>query len=410
MSGGPGRRGARLVLVTGKGGVGKTTVAAATAARCAAVGHTACVASTDVAHSLGDVLLSDVGTEPSPAAEGLDAVHLDARHQLRTSWGGLHDYLKGLVTEAGLSDVQAAELAMIPGFDELLMLAAVVDLAEAGGHDVVVVDCAPSAETVRLLSVPHVLGWWLRRLLPQIPDLGALVPLVESGLGIRLPTRDSRTAGRVLIERLEAAAAILNDPDRTIVRLVTTAEPVVTAETRRTAAYLALFDHHVDAVIANRLLPDTGDAWMAEWREQQEHELACLRDDLSPLPVIGVTSLARPAVGLPALEAVGEEIYGDRDPAVAISDVRPVVYEGRDGGIIRLQLTGLGDHDVSVGRERGDLLVRIGPHRRVVTLPDVLATAPVSSARVEGDGLTVTFDLPASASSEPDADDTGDAV
>jgi len=405
----PGRRRARLVLVTGKGGVGKTTIAAATAVRCAALGHSTCVASTDVAHSLGDVVGSEIASMPTGIADRLHAVHLDARHQLSESWGGLHEYLKGLVADAGLSDVQAAELAMIPGFDELLMLAAVVDLAESGRFDVVVVDCAPSAETIRLLSVPHVLGWWLRRLLPQIPDLGPLIPLVESGLGVRLPSRDSLTAGRVLIDRLEAASAVLGDRGRTLVRLVTTAEPVVTAETRRTAAYLALFDHHLDVVVANRLLPDAGDPWLAEWRAQQVAELERLDADLAPVPVMRVESLSRPAVGLDSLETVGLALYRNRDPSIAVSQERPIRYTGEGKRTLRVPLPGLGGENVSVGRERRDLLIRVGPHRRVLTLPDVLASVPVRRAQVDGDELAVEFDVE-DPLGENTTEDRGDAA
>ncbi|MDG2113599.1 MAG: ArsA family ATPase, partial [Actinomycetota bacterium] len=310
---------ARLILVTGKGGVGKTTMAAATARRCAASGLRTCVASTDMAHSLGDVLDVELSSTPTLVGDLLTAVHIDAHEQMRESWGQLQGYLRGLVKRAGLSDVQTEELAVVPGLDDVLTLAAVVELADTGDHDVVVVDCAPSAETIRLLSLPHVMGWWLEKLLPSLPDMGPLVPFIENGLGIPVPGSDAFAAGKVLLDRLREAERVLNDPQRTLVRLVTTPEHVVVSETRRTATYLSLFGYRVDAVIANRVLPRQADAFWAAWRADQEVQLGRLRTDLAPVPVLETEVFDRPVVGLDALGALGEALHPDDDPTASLT-------------------------------------------------------------------------------------------
>lgn len=383
---------ARLILVTGKGGVGKTTLAAATAHRCAAAGLRTCVASTDTAHSLGDVLDVELSSTPSEVAHHLWAVHIDAHEQMRSSWGQLQAYLRGLVEQAGLSEVQAEELAVVPGLGDVLTLAAVVELAETGEHDVVVLDCAPSAETIRLLSLPHVMGWWLERLLPSLPDLGALVPFIETGLGIPVPGRDAFAAGRILIERLREAERVLNDPARTVVRLVTTPEQVVVSETRRTATYLSLFGYRVDAVIANRVLPIQDDTFWAGWRADQEEQLERLRTDLAPVPVLETLVFGRPVVGLDALAVLGESLHPDDDPTGTLSNEPAIRFDGRSAEMLRLRLSGVERGEVKVGRRGGELHLRMGPYHRVVALPDALAGRSVCGARVAGDELLVEFE------------------
>jgi arsenite-transporting ATPase len=400
----PGVGPARLVLVTGKGGVGKTTLAAATALACADAGYRTCVASTDTAHSLGEVLDADLGGSSVSITERLDAVHVDAREQLRSSWSAMEDHLRALAARAGVGAVQAGELATVPGLDDVLTLAAVVDLAEGGDYDVVVVDCAASAETVRLLSLPHVLGWWLERLLPTFPDLGPLAPLLEAGLGTALPGKDTLAAGHALLERLRRAERVLNAHERTSVRLVTTPEQVVVAETRRTATYLSLFGYAIDAVVANRVLAEQGDGWWERWRHDQQVQLERLRTDVAPAPVLESPMLDGPAVGSDALRALGEVLYGDSDPVAGACRGPVVSFEpaGEPSGagagepdqleILRVRLTGLAKGDVSMKRRGGELHLQLGPYRRVVALPDTLVGRDVRRARVVDGELRVEFE------------------
>lgn len=400
---GPGAaRPARLLLITGKGGVGKTTIAAATAARCAARGLRTCVASTDSAHSLGDVLQHPVGHTPGPVADDLDAVHVEARAEMRASWGALHDYLVDMARRAGVSEVHAAELAVVPGFDEVITIASVVDIAESGRYDVVAVDCAPSAETVRLLSLPHVLGWWLEQLLPNGTELAPIAALVRNGLGVPLPTDDVLGAGRALLERLRRTELVLNDPARTSVRLVATPEQVVVTETRRTATYLSLFGYPLDGVIANRVVPElVGDSAahrvaasgaLEPWVEAQAQQLTRLRSDFEPLPVATVPWAERPVLGLHAVAQLGVRLYGETDPLEAGTPVRSLRFEHLPSPQLCVPVSGVESDEVELGRQGAELHLRMGRYHRVVALPEALSARAVRSAAVVDGELVVSFE------------------
>ncbi len=379
------------MVVTGKGGVGKTTVAAATAVRCAELGLDTCVVSTDTAHSLADVLDRAVGNDRTAICDGLEAVHIDGRTDLDWSWSLLHQLLVSLVERVGLRGVRATELGVVPGLDELVTLSQMVHLVADVPHDVVIVDCAPSAETIRLLSLPHVLGWWLDQLLPSSVEPRDVAPLVERGLGVPEAGRGVIEAARELLQRMRFAQRVLGNPDTTLVRLVTAAERVVVGETRRTAAYLSLFGYRIDAAIANRVDPrlEPTSAWGAEQNDQLER----LRADLAPVPLLQLDRLGRPAVGLAALSELGRMLYDSEDPTGRMGSGQPMQFCGDQGERLHLSLPGVQTGDIELGRRGGDVHIRVGPYRRVVALPDSLAAVPVASAGIDGDELVVTFEV-----------------
>ena len=388
---------ARVLLLTGKGGVGKTTLAAATAARCAADGVNTCVVSTDTAHSLADVFDAPLGSEPVALADRLAAVHIDQRAEMRKGWESLQAYLRDLASTAGMNEVQAAELAVLPGFDDVVTLAAVVDIADHGGFDLVVVDCAPSAETIRLLSLPHVLTWWLEPILSTVPSSGTanlamMATLLGETLGVPMPSSSLMTGGRHLLERLEHASSVLHDGERTMVRLVTTPEQVVVTETRRTATYLALFGFGIDAVIANRVLGPQVDRFWQNWSRDQGEQLERLRIDMAPAEVLEVGLAAQAPSGLDDLTGLGQDLYGDRDPSQPIRGPQRPSPHDPPGTSLRFAVEGVDSSDVRLGRQAGELHLRIGPYHRVVALPDSLVAQPVRSARVSGGELLVEFE------------------
>jgi arsenite/tail-anchored protein-transporting ATPase len=384
----------RVLLITGKGGVGKTTVAASTAAWAASLGLRTLVMSTDAAHSLADAFDLRPEGHRVDLSDHLRLEQIDARDELEDTWGVVREWLVALVGRAGLDRIRAEELSVVPGMDELLALGDVVDRVESGEHDVVVVDCAPSAETIRLLSLPDVLGWWLRRLGPARDGIvGVVGPLIEQVTEIPMPGTAVLDRAERVVDRLARARALLTDPARTSARLVATPEGMVLAEARRTHTYLSLFGHRVDAVVMNRLLPDeVTDPWSDRWKEAQAEHLDVAAAAFGSLPLLRASLLPREARGYDALVEFGRDLYGGDDPTALLDATAPMRVEEEDGQpTLVLELPGAEKGDVDVGRRGDELLVTVGPYRRAVLLPDSLRGLAVGGARLDGGALRVHF-------------------
>jgi arsenite-transporting ATPase len=363
----------RMVLFTGKGGVGKTTLAAATAARLAVDGRKVLVVSADPAHSLGDVFGMPVGVDPSEVDTCLYAAHVDARGLADRSWQAIRGELRAMLP--GLSDMDAAELTVLPGVDELLALTEVARLATEGPWEVVVVDCGPTAETLRLLALPEAVGGYLDRL-----SLGRHVARLSM--------------------HLDSLRDMLVDPARTSVRLVLTPERLVVAETRRTLAALALRGIPVDALIANRLVPPArrwrgpAASWLRVRRAEQDAVLSEL-DAVMPLSMRRVEHRATEPVGVPALLALADELYGTDDPlGVAGPYVTPLLsVRTVDGGYeltVALPLTD--GSDVDLARVGDELAITVDGVRRLVALPVLLRRHVVTDAVTGPAGLVLRFE------------------
>jgi arsenite/tail-anchored protein-transporting ATPase len=389
----------RILLFTGKGGVGKTTVAAATALGTARAGLRTLICSTDPAHSLGDAFDdASLGDEPAPIAGVAGATllgqQLNARARLEESWGGVRGYLTALLDWAGAGAVEAEELAVIPGLDEVFALADIRAHAESGDYDVVVVDCAPTAETLRLLSLPDVLTWYMERVFPaQRHVTRAVRPLLSRLVSPPIAGDDVFSAVRRFYDRLDGVRDLLTDGAVTSARLVVNAERLVVTEARRTFTYLSLFGYHVDAVIANRLLPDTiADPWFASWKGVQREHLDSIRNAFAPVPVLTADLADRELIGVEHLSEFATELYGSRDPATRLSAVEPFrVDVAGDALVLSMQLPFTDRADVELGRRNGELLVAVGAHRRAVVLPESLRRREVSEARMTDGRLEVEF-------------------
>ena len=384
----------RVLLFTGKGGVGKTTTAAATALRCAALGHRTIVLSTDPAHSLADALDVPLGPLASPVAPCLWGQQLDAQDRLEESWGELRDHLVEILTWAGVAGIEAEELSVVPGLDEIFALADIRDHATSGAWDVVVVDCAPTAETLRLLSLPDVLSWYMDKVFPTSRTLAKVVaPLLARLTDAPIAGDDVFAAARRFYDRLDGVRELLTDHARTSVRLVVNPERIVIAEARRTHTYLSLFGYGVDAVVANRLLPDgVTDPWFDGWRAAQAEHLTTIERSFAPVPVLHAELADREVVGVERLAALGATLYGDTDPTARLHD-GPSLSVEVDGAdmVLLLPLPGVGRDEVDLGLGDGELHVRTGPYRRAVALPDALRRRPVSDAALHDGGLRVRF-------------------
>jgi arsenite-transporting ATPase len=258
----------RVILFTGKGGVGKTTVAAATALHSARLGKRTVVLSTDAAHSLGDSFDVPLGPEPTQIGDKLWAQETDVEYNLRKHWGTVEQWLRSLLQWRGLDELVADEIAILPGMDELSALLWINQHCGSGEYDVVVVDCAPTGETLKLLSVPDVAGWWVEKMLPiHRRVVSVLRPVIRPFTDLPLPGDDVYAAGEDLFRRLEELHLLLADPDISSVRLVVNAEKMVIKEAQRTFTYLNLYGYATDAVVCNRLLPDeVQDGYFAAWK------------------------------------------------------------------------------------------------------------------------------------------------
>ena len=388
----------RVILVTGKGGVGKTTVSAATAVRAADLGYRTLVMSTDPAHSLADAFQFDLGDSPRPVVAGLDAQQIDSQQRLEESWGDVRDHLKDLFDWSGLHGVEAEELTVFPGMDEIFSLASVRDHARSGTYDVIVVDCAPTAETLRLLSLPDVLSWYMEKMFPVGRRVAKVVRPVLTR-ATTMPVADDKVFDAVerFYERLDGIREILADPDITSARLVMNPEKMVVSEARRTYTYLGLFGYAVDAAIVNRVYPETvTDPYFKRWREIQELHLETVEQGFADVDIRLLRLFDEEMVGPAKLRLVGDELYGDVDPVARLSAGRPFrVEEEGDEVILVLSVPFADKSEVDVLRHGSELYITVGPYRRSFVLPDSLKRRHVRRARLADGELRVSFGLDA---------------
>ncbi|MDQ2585769.1 ArsA family ATPase [Saccharothrix yanglingensis] len=387
---------ARLLLFTGKGGVGKTTLAAATATALAAGGRKALVVSTDPAHSLGDALDVPLSGRVAEVDAGLWAAQVDPRALVDDAWRDLRGHLRTVLAGAGVDELDAEELTVLPGVEELLALSEVRRLAERGPWDVVVVDCGPTAETLRLLALPEAFASYLERLFPTHRRVvRGLLAGVAGSTSVERWDATADALGR-LAEELEQLRDLLTSPT-TAVRLVLTPERVVAAETRRTVTALALQGIRVDGVVANRVVPDPGDDrgpaadWLRTRRAEQDAVLAELAD-LAALRTVG--HRAAEPVGTAALLDVAEGLYRGRDPLEGEADDGPlleVVRTGEREYTLRVALP-VGDSELDLARVGDDLAVTVDGRRRLVALPSLLKRCLVTGAELDDTGLAVRFE------------------
>ena len=385
----------RVLLFTGKGGVGKTTTAAATALRCADAGLRTVVLSTDPAHSLADSFDVPLGPLVAPIADRLYGQQLDAQERMEESWHDIQGWLREVFAWAGVEGLEAEELSVIPGLDEIFALADIKELSSSGEWDVVVVDCAPTAETIRLLSLPDVLSRYMERLFPVGRRVNKIVaPVLSRVTSLPVAGDDVFEATRAFYDRLDGVREILTDPERTSVRLVVNPERMVIAEARRTYTYLSLFGYRVDAVIANRLLPDAvSDPWFEQWKQLHLEHLRTIEEGFAPLPVLKVELAPTELVGLDALRGFGGQIYGELDAASRLHEGQPLSVQRRNGRTtLSLELPFADRDDLELGRRGDELLVRVGPYRRAVVLPDSLRTRAVTDASLKKGKLKVVFE------------------
>ncbi|MFI6812635.1 ArsA family ATPase [Nonomuraea sp. NPDC050328] len=381
----------RILLFTGKGGVGKTTAAAATATLAAGRGLKTLVVSTDTAHSLADALGVEPGPEPVEVMPGLHLHQVDTQASMEAHWGELQGYLRDLLGELGLDVMTSEEITVLPGAEEVIALLELRQQAQAGRWDLIVVDCAPTAETLRLLALPEALDWHVTRLLPVGRRIMKVAgPFVKSMARVSAPGDDVLNAGERLHRALKEVRELLTGPGASV-RLVFTPESVVLAEARRTLTSLNLYGYRVDAAIANRVFPAEGaDDWRAQWVAAQTRLLAEAEESFAPLPIHVVPYLPAEPVGPETLAEVGEALYaGVADPFAPPGVEPPLTVEGH---VLRLSLPGASKEDVDLARKGEELIVTAGPYRRILALPAGLARRRIAAAALQDGVLEVRFE------------------
>jgi arsenite/tail-anchored protein-transporting ATPase len=385
----------RTILYTGKGGVGKTSVAAATALKAARAGKKVLVMSTDPAHSLSDAFDEEVGPEPKKMATGLFAQEMDHGRMIEEHWAEIQEYMTTFFEWQGTHSLAAEELAMLPGMDELFGLLMVRRHHDAGLYDALIVDAAPTGETLRLLSLPDQMSWYVEKIFPvQRRAAKVIRPFARRTKVNSLPPLPEDSFFGALQRFYEAVVGvedILTDAERASVRLVANAEKMVIAEARRAYTYLNLYDYRVDAVIVNRLLPEeVADPYFEKWREAQGRHLALIEESFSPVPIFKARLFDREMYGLEALAALAEDVFDDEDPLrVFFRGAAHDIIKSNGGYEVVLNLPLVDKKSVDLSKKGTELLIRIGGYKRNVLLPDSMVSLRAAGAKIEGDKLRV---------------------
>jgi arsenite-transporting ATPase len=387
----------RIVLVTGKGGVGKTTVAAATALAAADAGHRTLVTSTDPAHSLADALTVRLENEPTRVTDRLDGQQIDTQRQLDRHWGSIRDQLMDVLDWGGAAGIEAEEFLVFPGMDELFALLEVNRHARSGHYDVLIVDCAPTAETLRLLSLPEVLSWYFEKVMPTERRLmRAARPLLNRLTNLPIPEDEVFSAAQSVFESIDDVKELMARPQITSARLVVNPEKMVIDEARRTYSYLGLFGYGVDGVVVNRVLPDlVEDPYFERWRAIQKGHLDSIDDAFAEVPRLRLRLFDDEMVGVERLRVMAAELYGDRDVVDDFTATAPFrVVESDDSLTMQLDVPFFDKSELEVYRHGHELYINLGSYRRSFLLPDALHRREVTRARLEDGTLRITFGKP----------------
>jgi arsenite-transporting ATPase len=383
----------RTILYTGKGGVGKTSVAAATALKAARSGRKVLVMSTDPAHSLSDAFDAEVGPDPKEMASGLWAQEMDYTAMLEENWAEIRDYMTTLFEWQGADALAAEELAMLPGMDELFGLLMVRRHYREEAYDALIVDAAPTGETLKLLSLPDQVSWYVEKIFPIQRQAAKIVrPFARRARSLPPFPEDSVfAAGHRFYEAIVGVEEILTSRESASVRLVANAEKMVIAEARRAYTYLNLYDYGVDAVVVNRLLPDeVSDPYFARWHEAQRRHLETLESSFSPIPILKARLFDREMYGLEALNALADAVFDGVDAlAMLFREATHEIVKNGDGYDVVLNLPLAEKKNVDLSKRGSELFVRVGGHKRNILLPDSLARLHAAGASIEEGLLTV---------------------
>jgi len=384
----------RVILFTGKGGVGKTSVAAATALRSAELGYRTIVLSTDAAHSLSDSFEVSLDNEPRLIIPNLWGQETELSQTLETQWGSIQRYLSALLAWRGIDELVAEEIAIFPGMEELANLLCIVRYQDEGQYDVIILDCAPTGETLRLLSFPEVMHWWMTRMFPIGRKVASMVsPLAKALMDIPLPDSEVFNSIEELYSELDKIRTLLTDAEKTSVRLVVNPEKMVIKETQRTFTYLNLYGYVTDLIICNRLIPEAvKDHYLQAWKDNQKKHHQLIRECFAPLPISDVPLMEQEVVGIPMLKVMAKAVYGGDDPTTIFfqGQVQDIQKVGKHY-VLTLALPFSNKEKISLMQSGDELTIQVANFRRNVILPRALRGLTVSEAKLEGSKLRIKF-------------------
>lgn len=392
----------RIIVHTGKGGVGKTSTSAATALRCAEMGLRTIVISTDTAHSLADALETPIGPEPIQIRDNLWAQEIDARYSMEKFWWRIQRYLmRALSRHENIDEIIAEEVTILPGLEEGAHLLWINQYFEAGDYDALIVDAAPTAETLRLLSLPETSRWWFDRMLRLFGGRMSKIlrPLAKPLLGTELPEQEELDSIQLLFDTLDNVRRLLGDPQTTTMRLVMTPEKMVIKETQRTYTYLNLYGYATDAIICNRVIPDSiTDPYFAGWKDRQRENMTLIREAFGQMEMLQSPLFDHDITGFDDLRRLGDALYGQHSPLDFLSPnaaSHSIQQDEASGDYwLSIPLTFADKTDMDVYRSADELTVRVGPYRRNIVLPYSLWKYEIGTAKFEGAMLKIRFIKP----------------
>ncbi|MFZ5986196.1 MAG: ArsA family ATPase [Bacillota bacterium] len=384
----------RIMLYTGKGGVGKTSIAAATALKCAKKGLKTLVVSTDAAHSLGDSLDIRLSPEPKEIRKNLWAQEIDSIHEVEQGWGKVQEYLTTLFTAKTVKDITTEELTVFPGIEDLLSLLRILKYYKEKTFDVIVIDCAPTGETLALLSFPEMLRWWMDKLFPiKRKAMKLMKPIAEPLLGVPMPSDNVMGEIENIYNQLDEMKQILSDRDITSIRIVVNPEKMVIKEAQRSFTYLNIYNFNVDAIVVNRIIPDNvSDEYFKVWKDIQKKYREMIVDSFTPVPIYNAPLFEKEIVGLEILERLGDEIFKDEDPSRIFYNTRTQnVTKENDEYTLSIYMPFTDKKDLSLNQKADELIVKVGSIKRNITLPRTLLNYTVKGAKFENEILKVRF-------------------
>jgi len=391
----------RIIFFAGKGGVGKTSVAAATGIKAAVAGNRTLVMSLDVAHSLADIfdlerdLIDKNRGNPIKVGHNLWIQELDIQEEIEKNWGDIHKYLSTLLNTTGLDEILAEELAILPGMEEVSLLLYINRYVRTKKFNVILLDCAPTGESLRFISIPTTLEWYIKKIFKMERTIVRYArPVAKRLYNVPLPGEDYFDAVEFLFQRLQGIEDILVDPKITTVRLVTNPEKIVLKETQRAFMYFSLYKMNTDAIIMNRILPESvNDAYFEDWRDRQGEYIRQAEAIFSPIPLFPVNLFRGEILGKESLTSLAEQIYGDRNPLDRFFDGEPYSLAKVNGRYqLTLQLPFIQKKDVSLNKISDELIIRVGGFKRHILLPRQVAASKSVSARLDGSRLSVQFE------------------
>ena len=391
----PGKRGImRIILYTGKGGVGKTSIAAATALAVARSGRKTLIVSTDPAHSLGDSLDQQLSPEPVAIEENLWAQEIDTAHEVEQGWGKIQEYLTTLFTSKTIKNITTEELTVFPGMEDLASLLRILRYYREKTYDVIIIDCAPTGETLALLSFPEMLRWWMDKLFPfKRKMLKVVRPVLQPVLGIPMPHDSVMAEIEHVYEQLDEMKKVFSDRETTSIRIVVNPEKMVIKEAQRSFTYLNIYDFNIDAVVINRVIPeDVSDGYFSVWKDIQKKYRQTIEESFLPLPFFNAPLFEREIVGLAMLERLGNELFAGTDPAAIMHTARLQEVEKKgDEYVFSIYMPFVEKQEVNLNQKGDEVIVRVGSVKRTITLPRTLTGCPVLGAKFDDGRLTIRF-------------------